>query len=197
MPRTRMNPEKLRETAIDTTLVQMRRFGFERVRLTDVAKELGVSHATLYLHFTDKAALLDAVTERWLSKTREVLRAIVPRPERPLEDVEEWFVTLYRLKRQQILQEPELYRAFDAATALRKPLVILHLEELRQQLQGLLRRAAPGIDEVALGLHARLLYDATSAFHHPKLMAEYVDEDREALLKRVVAAMLAAFNTSL
>ena len=35
--------------------------------MVDVARELGVSHGSVYRHFPSKAALRDAVAERWLA----------------------------------------------------------------------------------------------------------------------------------
>ena len=40
--------------------------GVDKVRMSDVARDIGVTHAALYPHFADKAALLDAVTQTWL-----------------------------------------------------------------------------------------------------------------------------------
>ena len=79
MPRTAASPLQVRGTAIDITLAHIRHHGFEKVRLSEVAREMGLSHAALYAHFADKAALLDAVSERWLDETRAALDAIAAR----------------------------------------------------------------------------------------------------------------------
>ena len=63
MPRTGLTASEIKEKAIDLTIEKMRANGFDKVRLTDVAKSLGVSHAALYSHFKDKTALFDAVSE--------------------------------------------------------------------------------------------------------------------------------------
>ena len=110
--------------------------------------------------------------------------------EAPFDGVEEWFVTLYRLKRAQVSMEPELYRAYAEAAEMRKLSVVAHLGELRRQLHELLHRAEPDLDAVTIELHSRLLRDATSSFQHPKLVAEHVHEDREARLRQVVRAMI-------
>jgi AcrR family transcriptional regulator len=41
----------------------------------DVAQALGVSHGVVYRHFPSKAALRDAVTERWLTRLVAPLEA--------------------------------------------------------------------------------------------------------------------------
>ncbi len=68
MPRTGLTSEQLKAKAIDCAIAQMKLVGFQRVTLSDIAKDLGVSHAALYGHFADKSALFDAVSERWLLK---------------------------------------------------------------------------------------------------------------------------------
>ena len=60
MPKTGLSAAEIRDKAIEVTVEQMRRHGFDRVRLVDIAKDLGVSHAALYSHFADRRALLDA-----------------------------------------------------------------------------------------------------------------------------------------
>ncbi len=118
MPRTGRTAQETRTRAIDATLAHMRRHGFDRVRLSDVARDLGVSHAALYAHFADKAALLDAVTERWLAETRAALEEVRLRDGEPASGVENCFVTLYRLKRERVRRDPEAHRAFDVAARL-------------------------------------------------------------------------------
>ncbi len=190
MPRIGLSAPVVRAKAIDITLAQMRRHGFERVRLRDVAGELGVSHVALYAHFADKAALLDAVTERWLDEVGAALAAIGSSPNSPTEKIRAWFVTFYRLKRERILHDPELYRAFDAAAQGRKPVFAAHLATLKGQLVALVAGAAEQLGSDSAPDTAALLFEATTAFHHPKLMAERCGEDREAVLLEILDAML-------
>jgi AcrR family transcriptional regulator len=46
-------------------------------RSSQVASVLGVSHGSVYRHFATKAALREAVTERWLDREHDELSAIV------------------------------------------------------------------------------------------------------------------------
>lgn len=190
MPRIGMTAPVIRAKAIDITLAHMRRHGFERVRLSDVARDLGMSHAALYAHFADKAALLDAVTERWLNEVNATLEEICFLDKDPIEKIQAWFLKLYQSKRERVLCDPELYRAFDAAAALKKPFVVAHLATVNRQLLGLVEGAAGALGGNAPQRQATLLFEATSAFHHPKLVAEHFKENREPLLKRVLEALL-------
>ena len=67
------------ETILDTAEDVLRRFGPAKATVVDVARALDVSHGSVYRHFPSKAALRDAVTERWLARVSEPLEAIVTR----------------------------------------------------------------------------------------------------------------------
>ena len=196
MPRTGMSAEAIRDKAIQATLTRMRLFGFEKVNLSDVAKDLGVSHAALYAHFTDKAALLDAVTERWLRETDAVLEAVCLAKGEPIRKIERWFVKMYRLKRQRALSDPEPYRAFEVAAQLSKPFVVAHLLTVHRQLTELISEASGCLTDSTPARQAELLYEAMAAFHHPKLVLQHAAEERERLLKRVLHTMLAGLGLS-
>ena len=83
MPRTGLTSEEIKEKALQITEEKIRHYGFEKFRLTDIAKELKVSHAALYNHFPDKAALLDAISERWLTRMDTILKLITQKKASP------------------------------------------------------------------------------------------------------------------
>ena len=64
MTESALTPEQILEAAEDV----IRRFGPTKATVVDVARALGVSHGSVYRHFASKAALRDAVTERWLAR---------------------------------------------------------------------------------------------------------------------------------
>src|ERR1700759_2718896 len=107
MPKTGLSPDEIREKAIASTIARMRRHGFEKVSLVDVAADLGLSHAALYSYFADKAALLDAVSERWLRAMDDELEKIVHRDRDPLLKIHDWFMRLHQMKREKVQHDPE------------------------------------------------------------------------------------------
>lgn len=195
MPRTGLPPDQLMKKAIDATLARMRLLGFEKVRLSDVARDIGISHAALYPHFKDKGALLDAVTAQWLQETHAATSAVAHRQGDSEDRIVEWFVTLYRMKRARANEDPELYRAFDIASALDKSFIVTHLQGLLDQLSYLVAQA--GLDGGASPKEtAKLLYRATAAFHHPTLIAQKAQDDLEPDLRKIVALLLSAIRSS-
>ena len=152
-----------------------------------------MSHAALYLHFEDKSALLDAVSERWLIAIDESLDAVCRRKGKtPSEKILAWMLTLHRAKREKVLHDPELYKSFDVLAKASKPYVQRHLATARAQLVGLAREALAerrrrGADAERI---AEVIWESMMAFHHPKLVAQHLDEKREPLLKVVLESVL-------
>lgn len=188
MPRTGLSPAEIKEKAIDLTIERMRQQGFEKVRLVDIAKELGISHAALYAHFKDKSALLDAVSERWLKKIDKDLEAICKKSADPYDKIQAWMLCLHHAKLDKVKNDPELFKAFNFSTEVAKPFARLHMETIHAQLTGLVkeaiaRRRLRGADPEQM---ASILSESMMAFHHPKLVAQHIGEKREPFLRLVL-----------
>jgi len=192
MPRTGLSPDEIKSKAIELTVERMRTDGFDKVRLVDVAKAIGVSHAVLYSHFVNKSALLDAVSERWLASIDKELEEICRSKKDPIGKIRSWFMTLHRMKVEKVRHDPELFKSFDMAAENLKPFVRRHLATNHRQMVGLvadamatrkMRGANP--DKVAT-----ILREAMEAFCHPKIVAQHIHEERESLLKQILDVVL-------
>jgi len=186
MPRTGLSATELKTRAIDVTLRRIRSDGFEKVRLTDVAHELGISHVALYAHFENKDALLDAVLERWLTEVSTALAKVCASNHKPAQKLEQWFVQQYAMKRDRALNDRATYAAFETATAAKKQFVKDYLAQRTAQLVGLLEEvgaASPQQD-------AAVLLDGLAGFFHPRLILESAETNREPELKRVLQTLL-------
>ena len=196
MPRTGLTASEIKEKAIDATMVKMRENGFDKVRLIDIAKELGLSHAALYAHFKDKTALFDSVSERWLHQINESLEAVCRELQEPSEKILPWMLTLHRAKVAKVLHDPELYKAFDLSTAVEKPFARKHMERIHAQLVGLVKEAIAKrhLRDADAETMAEVLEESMMAFHHPRLVAQHVHEDREPLLRLVLESVMKGLN---
>ncbi len=192
MPKTGLTATEIRDKAIDVTIGQMRRYGFDKVRLVDIAKELGVSHAALYTHFADREALLDAVSERWVSALDVSLETICRKDKDPVAKIHEWFQKLYSAKREKVLNDPELYKSFNAAAEQRKLFYTSHLTHANSQLTRLVEEAAEGkrLAKYPVARAVALLLEATTGFHNPNLVAQRIHEKREQLLKQLLDVVI-------
>ncbi len=196
MPRTGLTAAEIKDKAIATTMLKMREEGFDQVRLIDIAKELGVSHAALYSHFKDKTALLDAVSERWLIEIDKSLEAICRKSKEPSYKILLWMLTLHRAKVAKVLHDPELYKAFDLSVSIQKPFSKRHLETIHSQLLGLVKEAIAKrrLRDADPEKMAEILHHSMLSFHHPKLVAQHIHEKREPLLRLVLETVLKGLN---
>src|SRR5271170_643457 len=190
MPRTGLTSEQLKEKAIDCAIAQMQLVGFNRVTFSDIAKALGVSHAALYGHFADKAALFDAVSQRWLTKMDSQQEALCTerKSSDALERLVQWFIQLHRMKIQKVKHEPELFKAFNYSAQIEKPFVKKHMATMHRQLSTIVSQAMDSglIRAKSADTVVALLFEATIGFHHPALVAISVGENREPLLRKLL-----------
>jgi AcrR family transcriptional regulator len=183
-----LTPERILEAAEDV----LRRFGPAKATVVDVARALGVSHGSVYRHFPSKAALRDAVTERWLARVSEPLAAIAaeqgPAPAR----LRRWFERLMALKRSKAHDDPELFATYLALSTDAREVAGAHVGTLAGQLariiaDGVARGEFTVDDPVVAG---RAVLDATARFHHPLHASEWTAPGFAASFEAVWSLLL-------
>src|SRR4051794_6871056 len=183
MSETALTPERILDAAEEV----LTRFGPQKAAVVDVARALGVSHGSVYRYFASKAALRDAVTERWLERVSVPLGRIVaedgPAPER----LRRWFDRLIAFKREKARIEPELFATYHAIFAKSREVVRAHVETLTAQVSaivadGIARGEFAEVDPAATG---KALFVATSRFHDPAHAAEWSDPGLDAVFNDI------------
>ncbi|MFG2137467.1 TetR family transcriptional regulator [Streptomyces sp. NPDC048650] len=193
-----MAPETLTpERILEATEEVLRRYGPAKATVVDVARALGVSHGSVYRHFRTKAALREAVTERWLERTSRELSAIVT-DEGPAEDrLRRWLAALFEAKRHKAGDDPELFATYMTLIGESGGAVDRHITDLESQLttiieagvsQGTFHTSAP-----ATTAHA--VFAATGRFHDPCYAPEWsrpeITDDFEAVRELVLRGLQA------
>ncbi len=192
MPKTGLTQEQLKKRAIDQTIERMRKFGYEKVRLSDIAKDLGVTHAALYGHFADKAALFDAVSERWIDDIDRQLEEVCNDCgiSNSLERITKWFLVLHRAKREKVQYDPEIFRAFNMSAQIEKEFVQRHLALMDSHLTGMVQQAiTDGLLKGDASTIVKILFTATIEFHFPTMVLERIGENREHLLEQILSTI--------
>jgi AcrR family transcriptional regulator len=166
-----LTPERILEAAEDV----LRRFGPSKTTVVDVARALGVSHGSVYRHFASKAALRDAVAERWLDRISTPLAKIVAEDRPAPERLRRWFDKLIQLKHQKVKADPEMFATYSSLAMDAREVVESHVGHLVGQVEvivadGMKRGEFASGDAAAT---ARALFDATARFHHPKHASEW------------------------
>ncbi|MER6776374.1 MULTISPECIES: TetR family transcriptional regulator [unclassified Streptomyces] len=168
-----LTPERI----LETTEEVLRRFGPTKATVVDVARALGVSHGSVYRHFPSKAALREAVTERWLTKNVVRLEEITSAPgSTGPSKLEAWLEALFEAKRHKAGDDPELFATYTVLLAENSDVVDQHLHQLIEQLG---RIIAEGVEAGSLSAPdvpaaARAVFDATGRFHDPQYAAEWL-----------------------
>lgn len=171
----------------------LRRHGPAKATVVDVARALGVSHGSVYRHFRTKAALREAVTERWLDRTSEALSGIVADEDRdPESRLRAWCAALFAAKRHKAGEDPQLFATYMVLIGEISAVVDRHIADLTGQLttiiengveRGVFASAAPAVT-------ARALFDATGRFHDPCYAREWEQPGIEAEFEAVVDLLL-------
>lgn len=173
MTDTPLTRERILEAAEDV----LRRFGPAKATVVDVARALGVSHGSVYRHFASKAALRDAVAERWLARIAAPLEQVVaaegPAPER----LRRWLEHLIAAKRQRAREDPELFAAYVALAGESRAVIQAHVAHLVSQAAAIIgdgvRQGAFAVPDAASA--GRAVFDATARFHDPVHVAQWSD----------------------
>ena len=183
-----LTPARILEAAEEV----LRRYGPAKANVVDVARALGVSHGSVYRHFPSKAALRDAVTERWLAGISEPLDAVAERRSPAPKRLTLWLDLLVSSKRKKALDDPELFATYVELTADAREVVKAHVDTLVGQLariisDGVVEGSLATADPLASG---RAVFDATARFHNPAHAAEWSSPDIDRAYENVRALVI-------
>jgi len=186
----------MRERILQTAEALLRRHGPSKTSVVDVSRAMQMSHANVYRHFASKAALHDAIAERWLHRVSTPLADIAAGPGTASERVEAWVLALMEMKRRKVLDDPEMFATYHAVAMAAREVVDAHVATLRAQLADIIESGVvsgefspTNVDETA-----RAVLDATARFHHPHHVLEAASRDAagEVQAARAVVGLLVA-----
>ena len=183
-----LTPERI----LDATEEVLRRFGPAKATVVDVARALGVSHGSVYRHFSSKAALRDAVTERWLAEVLVPLAVVVveqgPAPDR----LRRWLDLLISIKRNRAFEDPELFATYMELTREAREVVRMHVDHLTEQATKII---ADGVEQGEFTTSdpasaGRAMLYATTRFHDPVHASEWSDPGIDTVFESVWSLIL-------
>ena len=204
-PRTRRAPVphgaaptqgSLYDRIVDTCEALIRRYGPDKATVADVARALGMSPGNVYRHVESKAALREAVVERWLLSIEAELAAAIVAGAPAAERIGTWLRTLAGIKRTRFLDDPELFATYASLGDEQQGAVVRHLQVMVDQLSAIIEDGvrtgefAPRPADTA----ARALLDGTSAFHNPHRVPDTTADPAgpqrlEAILELLLAGL--------
>ena len=173
-----LTPQRILEAAEDV----LRRYGPAKATVVDVARALGVSHGSVYRHFPSKAALRDAVVERWLARSGAPLAKIAAEKGKAAKRLRRWFDTLIAGKREKALGDAELFATYSALTKDAREIVKAYGEQRFAELETMIAEgiAAGEFRRVDPKITALALWNATTRFYNPAHATEWTQPDIDA-----------------
>jgi AcrR family transcriptional regulator len=189
-----LTAERILEAAADV----LRRYGPDKANVVDVARELGVSHGSVYRHFPSKAALRDAVAERWLAEISAPLARIAAAEGPAADRLRDWLDQLVDAKQRRAREDPELFATYTRLAADSREVIEAHVKALTDQLARIIAdgNAADELDVSDAETTARALFDATSRFHNPANAAAWSDPGTNEAYEAVRSLVLAGLAKS-
>ncbi|MFD5430690.1 TetR family transcriptional regulator [Kitasatospora sp. NPDC058063] len=173
----------------------LRRFGPAKATVVDVARILGVSHSSVYRHFPSKAALREAVTQRWLDQAHHELATVSNEGGPASERLHRWLRTLFTAKRKKALDDPELFATYMVLVEENSGLVNAHVDTLVDQIAQIVTDGTERKEFKLAHIRntARAVFDATGPFHDPAYASTWstpgVDDRFEAVWKLVLGGL--------
>ncbi|WP_405007131.1 TetR family transcriptional regulator [Kitasatospora purpeofusca] len=195
------------EQILSATEDVLRRFGPAKATVVDVARTLGVSHGSVYRFFPSKAALREAVTERWLAQAHDELRLITDETGPAAERLHRWLTTLFAAKRRKAFDDPQLFATYMTLVGENSHTVDTHIRTLIAQIADIVRDGVESTEFQAASTDptthadptshidstARAVFEATAHFHDPAHAASWsdpaADERFEALWRLILGGL--------
>jgi AcrR family transcriptional regulator len=171
----------------------LRRYGPSKATVLDVARALGVSHASVYRHFPSKAALREAVTRRWLDRALDELAAVADDADLvPPERLRAWLTALFNGKRAKVAQDPELFATYRVLVTEHSAVAVGYVADLTGQLRRIVAAGIDSGDFTAADPDAAVqaVFNATTRFHHPAHVGEWHAPGMDAELSALCALVI-------
>lgn len=198
MAQAERTAEQTRELILATAEAHLRRYGYARTTVSEIARACKMSHANVYRFFKTKADVVDAVVERWLSNVEQTLLTIAQQPASASDRLQTFVLELHHIKRTKLVEDPELFEAFSAILDADRTVVEHHLQTLYAILQQILSSGVKSgefqITNLALATEA--VSAATLKFHHPLMIRESLQQPQEEQAIAVVKLLTTALATS-
>lgn len=179
-----MKPALSTNLILDTTVSVIRTLGPEKATISNVAKELGVSHAALYRYFETKADLWRAVTQRWMDELNQQAIEIFESDLAADQKLFELLVEYSNAKHRVATTDSEMYKNYIALAMKSKEVVNQSIEAA---IQTILQVIEQGITEGIFSSEnsldsAKAVYYAQSCFIHPN---PHIINDRDQVVINV------------
>jgi len=186
--RTIAQRDDIRDLILDGVDALLARFGFKKMTMADLAREVGIGKGTIYLHFPGKEELVLAHVDRIAERLLLRLRQIAAGPGSPPERLRRMLLVRVLFRFDSVTHYSQ--NLDDLLSSVRIPLLArrgVHFEKEAAVLAEVLRDGcAQGVfNSAGMQMSARALVGCTNSFLPFSLSARELGE-RDELEKRLI-----------
>ena len=186
-------------TILESAKAQIRRFGETKTNVTDVARDLGVSHAALYRFYRSKSAMMDAIVQEAMDDEARLAAQYIETDGPPAEQLMAMLFDLHRRKRDRFVGDREIHDLYRRIVVDRPDMITTYAERITNLVARLIdkavRRGEWHIDDIDVA--AGVVRDAVTVYVHPAFVAQLVTANApvEAMLRATVTTLARAFES--
>jgi AcrR family transcriptional regulator len=74
------HPRSIRDAILDATDLLLARYGYKKMTIDDLAREVGIGKGSVYLHFSSKEEIVLSHIDRIIERLKAILQAIAEKP---------------------------------------------------------------------------------------------------------------------
>lgn len=197
MPDTPTQPLSA-STILESAKAQVRRFGESKTNVTDVARDLGVSHAALYRFYRSKSAMMDAIVQEAMDDEARLAAEYVDADGPPAQRLAAMLLDLHRRKRDRFVGDREIHDLYRRIVVERPDMIAAYAERMTalfaRFIEMTVRTGEWSIDDISAA--AGVVRDAAIVYVHPAFVAQLVSADApvEAMLRATVTTLARGFE---
>ena len=159
-----MYKAEVKEKIVQAAIESFAQTGFDRTKMEDIAKRLGLSKGTIYLYFKSKEDLFLAICEYNIQKGDEEDAGLFVRKENVVSDAEQIYDNIRRREQGNDRVMLEMVAESARNSKLRKAMYELHVKVHEHVMQGVRNKIEEGflrkdVDAISLAIALVALYD--------------------------------------
>ena len=165
MPKvTSMYKAEVKEKIVQAAIESFTQTGFDRTKMEDIAKRLGLSKGTIYLYFKSKEDLFLAICEYNIQKGDNEDAGLFIRKENVVSDAEQIYDNIRRREQGNDRVMLEMVAESARNPKLRKAMYELHVKVHEHVMEGVKNKIEQGflrkdVDAISLAIALVALYD--------------------------------------
>lgn len=195
------SPSLTAASILESAKAQVRRFGEAKTNMVDIARAMGVSHATLYRFYKSKNAVLDAIVQEAMSDEIDMAKTHINAAGPALERLYGLFIDLHYRKRKRFISDQEIHNLHHRILVERPDMIVDYSRMIAKLVEQLVNQAVSKgewkINDVPRA--ARVICDAMTVYIHPTLISQLVTTEMpvENMLRASSETLARAFEAGM